>query len=79
MQECVSRAGDLLGASPKSLVATPLEQFAKKGEGSAPPTLSLPTQEEEYAGAMKRYYGIASILASVSVVIISISVWIMLH
>ena len=80
LQDCVNRASDLLGSTPESMTATPLEQFSEKGEGSVPPT-SLISHEggaEEYT-AVKRYYGIVSILASISAVLIAISAWIILQ
>lgn len=78
----MSRAGELLGVSAESLVATPLEQFAgEEEEGDGPPTLpwSKEAGRQDTTGALKRYYGIASILASISIVLISISVWIILQ
>ena len=85
----MTRAGELLGVYPQSLVASPLEQFPGKGEGlegeeTAPPHVSSPplheAEEAEYTGsAVKRYFGIASILASVSAVLIAMSVWIILQ
>ena len=81
LQECVGRAGELLAVSTESLVATQLEQFGGEEEGEEPPTLpwSQEAGPQDTSGALKRYYGIASILASLSVILISISVWIILQ
>lgn len=85
----MSRAGELLGASVESLVATPLEQFAaaaSSGSGkkeevhNTPVVWSQEAEKQDTSGtALKRYYGIASVLASISIVLISISVWLILQ
>lgn len=68
----MSRASDLLGLDSESVVAQPLEQFAQVDK-------TLASQHDEYGTVLKRYYTFASIFATIFVVLISMSVWIMLQ
>lgn len=77
MQDCVNRAADLLGADVELIVAKPLEQFTGEREGSKDSLLTA--QQDEYASVLKRYYGFASFCATVFVLLMSISLWIVLH
>lgn len=76
MQECVSRASDLLGADLESITAKPLEQFPEEGGSMADGALA---EQEEYKSVLTQYYGFASIFASISVVLVAMAVWIMLQ
>ena len=69
----MNRASDLLGAAMENITAKPLEQFPDPEE-------EMPTAEDvEYKGVLTQYYGFVSIFASISVVLIAVSVWIMLQ
>ena len=68
----MGRASDLLGLSPESVIAQPLEQFAQVD-------IPSPSQHDEYGTVLKRYYTFTSIFATIFVVLISITVWIMLQ
>ena len=60
-----------------AITATPLEQFPEKNGGRAED--SVTAEEEEYKNVLTHYYGFASIFASISVILIAVSVWIMLQ
>lgn len=63
-----------MGAAVESMTAKPLEQFPEEGGAEA-----VSAEEEEYKSVLTHYYGFASIIATISVVLIALSVWIMLH
>lgn len=81
LQECVGRASDLLSINLDSIVATPLEQCTVEGmedaSGSSQKFSSL--KQYEYRGVLTCYYGFVSLIATISMVLIAISMWIMLQ
>lgn len=56
----------------------PLEQFPEE-KGDQGRNSAAAEQEEEYKNVLTHYYGFASIFASISVILIAVSVWIMLQ
>lgn len=72
MQECMSRASDLLVTDMESISATPLEQFPEEAEEKE-------EAPDEYKSVLTLYSGFASILAAVVVILVAISLWIMLQ
>jgi hypothetical protein len=61
----------------ETITAKPLEEFPEgKVEGEED---GVAAGDEEFKGVLRHYYGFVSIFASISVVLMAISVWIMLQ
>ena len=66
LQECVSRASDLLATDMESINATPLEQFPEEAEEKK-------ETGDEFKSVLTLYSGFASILATVVVILVAVS------